>query len=255
MENIVLVTTDSDSARLPAPFSRRLCFSHCLSPAAGLRRRVAMLDPSSSLLGVSDLVPLTSRGNAEQLCADLLAEARALGCPGVFLDLEQNYPVLRDFLALADERFAEERVPLYVPERCGAGLRHAILVCEGAVSGGSFDQRFTGLLGQYGAGRVAAMLQPACTGFLLPSRNADGEPLSQTELERLRSRYGAQSYFSKELCSKYFTYMDEREQGHFVLFDDRSTMQEKYRRLTALGVSPCFLLAQDAGLLLPEGKR
>lgn len=255
MENIVLVTTDSDRARLPAPFSRRLCFSHCLSTAAALRRRVAMLEPSSSILGVSDLTPLRSRGNAGQLCADLEAEVRALGCPGVFLDLEQNVSVLQEFLALADERFAACGIPLYVPERCSGGLRHAVVVCEGSVSGGSFDQRFTGLLEQYGGGRVAAMLQPACTAFCLPSQNAGGTPLTQTELEQLRSRSGAQTYFSKELCAKYFTYMDENAQGHFVLFDDASTMQEKHRRLSAMGIHPCFILAQDAGLLLPSPSR
>lgn len=250
MENIVLVTTDSDSARLPEPFSRRLCFSHCLSPTAALRRRIAMLNPSSSILGVSDLVPLTTRGNAGQLYADLEAEVRTLGCPGVFLDFEQNYPVMQEFLRLADERLAAAGIPLYVPERCGAGLRHAVLVCEASVSGGSFDQRFTDLLEQHGAGRVAAMLEPACTGYCLPSQDANGTRLTQTDLEQLRSRYGAQAFFSKELCAKYFTYMDEKERGHFVLYDDNSTMQEKHRRLTARGVSPCFVLAGNAGLLL-----
>lgn len=253
MENIVLVTTDSDSARLPAPFSRRLCFSHCLSPTAALRLRVAMLEPSNSILGVSDLVPLTAHGNAEQLCADLISEVQKLGCPGVFLDLEQNYPLLQDFLMLADERLTAERIPLYVPERCGENLHHAVLVCEGAVSGGSFDQYFTDLLEQYGTGRVAAMLHPACTAFLLPSQDAIGTPLAQADLEQLRSRYGAQIFFSKELCAKYFTYMDEQEQGHFILFDDWITMQEKYRRLSNMGICPCFLLAQHAGLLLPNG--
>ncbi|MCI8880361.1 MAG: hypothetical protein HFH27_09590 [Clostridiaceae bacterium] len=250
MENIVLVTTGTDSARLPEPFQRRLCFSHCLSPAASLRRRIATLEPDSSILGVSDVVPLESGGDPERLCSDLLAEVEALGCPGVFLDLERGYPVLREFVKLADERLHAEGVPLYVPERCGEGLRHAVVVCEGAVSGGSFDRRFADLLEGYGEGRVAAVLQPVCTGFELPSQDADGAALTLGELEALRARHGAQVYFSKELCAKYFTFMDEHSQGHFVLFDDRSTVQEKYRRLTAMGVGPCFVLARDASLLL-----
>lgn len=250
MENIVLVTTDSDSGRLPAPFTKRLCFSHYLSPAAALRRRVAQLDPASSILGVSDLLPLQSCGNAEQLTADLIAETKKLGCLGIFLDMEQNYPLLRAFLSVADEHCAAAGIPLYVPERCGAGLRHAINVCEGAVSGGSFDRHFTQLLAQYGEGRVAAMLQPVRADFCLPSQEAGGSPLTLAEMEALRAKHCAQSFFSKELCAKYFTYMDEHAAGHFVLYDDKSTIQEKYRRLTRLGVSPCFLLQRDAALLL-----
>ncbi len=249
MENIILVTMDGDSARLPPPFTRRLCFSHCLSPAASLRRRIAMLEPSTSILGVSDLLPIKSCGNAEQLCADLIAECKVLGCPGVFLDLEQSYPLLREFLTLADKQLPEAGIPLFVPERCAQGLTHAVAVCEAAVSGGSFDRMFDDLLARYGKGRVAAMIQPICTGFQLPSENADGASLALEELERLRARYGAQVYFSKELCAKYFTYMDEHSRGHFVLFDDKSTVQEKYRRLSLLGV-PCFVMARDAELLL-----
>lgn len=250
MENIVLVTTDSDSGRVPAPFTRRLCFSHYLSQNAALRRRVALLEPQSSILGVSDLLPLRASGSAEQLTADLIAETQQLGCPGIFLDIEQNREVLRGFLAAADAACAEAGLPLYVPERCGEGLRHAVVVCESAVSGGSFDRRFAELLERYGKGRVAAMLQPVCAGFLLPSRDANGTPLTLTEREHLRAEHGAQVYFSKELCAKYFTYMDDHAAGHFVLFDDKSTIGEKYRRLTGMGVSPCFILQQDSDLLL-----
>lgn len=249
MENVVLVTMDDDSAQLPKPFTRRLCFSHCLSGTASLRRRVVMLEPSGSILGVSDLVPLETGGNGEQLCADLIAEVQKLGCPGVFLDFEQNYPLLREALQSIDAGLFGAGIPLYVPERCAGGLSHAIAVCEAAVSGGSFDQRFRDLLIRYGAGRVAAMLQPVCTSFLLPSQDADGTPLTMEALEALRAQYGSQVFFSKELCAKYFTYMDEENQGHFVLFDDRSTMQEKQRRLSQWEI-PCFLMAKDAALLI-----
>ena len=248
MQNVVLVTMDGDSARLSPPFTRRLCFSHCLSPVASLRRRVAMLEPSSSLLGVSDLCALQAQGDGGQFCSDLIAEVRALGCPGVFLDLEQNYPMLQGFVEQADRRLAEENIPLYVPERGAQGLRYAAAVCEAAVSGGSFDQRFANLLARYGEGRVAAMIQPVCTSFQLPSTNADGVQLTRDDLERLRAQYGAQVFFSKELCAKYFTYMDEMSQGHFILFDDKSTIQEKYRRLSARGIT-CFVMARDAALL------
>lgn len=249
MENVVLVTLDGDSARLPQPFSRRLCFSHCLSPTASLRRRVALHEPGNSLLGVSDLVPLETCGDGAQLTADLVAEVQALGCPGVFLDLEQSYPRLRECLKETDEGLAAAGIPLYVPERCAEGLSHAVAVCDGAVSGGSFDLRFDGLLGRYGEGRVAAMLSPVRADFTLPSQDADGRALTQESLEQLRAQHQAQAFFSKELCAKYFTYMDGENQGHFVLYDDGSTMQEKYRRLSQRGIL-CFLLARDAGLLV-----
>ena len=46
------------------------------------------------------------------------------------------------------------------------------------------------------------------------------------------------------------TYMDEAENGHFVLFDDSDTMREKCRCLTDLGVHPFFARYPDVKPLI-----
>ena len=44
--------------------------------------------------------------------------------------------------------------------------------------------------------------------------------------------------------------MDGRQNGHFVLYDDRSTLEAKLRRLDALGVKHIFALYPDVAALL-----
>ncbi len=44
--------------------------------------------------------------------------------------------------------------------------------------------------------------------------------------------------------------MDEKGDGHFVLFDDDSTLEAKLVRLDALGIQPVFALYPDVRTLL-----
>ena len=81
-------------------------------------------------------------------------------------------------------------------------------------------------------------------------RIPDGMTLTPEAREALRERTHAQVFFSKELCAKYFTYMDEETRGHFVLFDDESTLEEKAMLLTRLGVHRLFALWPDVRHIL-----
>ena len=107
-----------------------------------------------------------------------------------------------------------------------------------------------GLQQRHGADRIAALLRPVSADFSLPSASPDGMTLTPEAREALRERTHAQVFFSKELCAKYFTYMDEETRGHFVLFDDESTLEEKAMLLTQLGVRRLFALWPDVRHIL-----
>ena len=128
-------------------------------------------------------------------------------------------------------------------------VRTAHLIADTAISGGSLLDRFQELVQCY-PGRIAADLRPVSCDFTLPSPNSDGTVLHASEREALRMRTGAQTFFSRELCARYFTYMDEAENGHFVLFDDSDTMREKCRCLIDLGVHPFFARYPDVKSLI-----
>lgn len=187
------------------------------------------------------------------IAADLVFEARRTEAPGVFADFEHDTPLNRRLLAAFDEALYDADIPLYVPLECGRTLSHAILTVSTAISGGSLTEYISSLQGIYSAARIAAFLQPVSQDFTLPSPTPNGISLSAAARAALLAQTGAQPFFSRELCAKYFTYMDADGQAHFVLYDDDSTLAAKLAQLAGCGVQNVFALFPDAaGLLKPQ---
>lgn len=162
-------------------------------------------------------------------------------------------PLNRRLLAAFDEALYDADIPLYVPLECGRTLSHAILTVSTAISGGSLTEYISSLQGIYGAARIAAFLQPVSQDFTLPSPTPNGVSLSSAARAALLAQTGAQPFFSRELCAKYFTYMNADGQAHFVLYDDNSTLAAKLAQLAGCGVQNVFALFPDAaGLLKPQ---
>ena len=134
----------------------------------------------------------------------------------------------------------------------GRDLDHAVLTVSTALSGGSLTAYFSSLQGIYGAHRVAAFLQPVSQDFTLPSSSPDGKPLSAAARAALLAETGAQVFFSRELCARYFTYTDREGAAHFVLFDDADTLAAKLAQLAGCGVQTVFALYPDAAGLIPS---
>lgn len=198
-------------------------------------------------LGVSDL---GLDGDIPGFCAEaLLHEAKKQNMRGIFADIEADSPATRALLGPLDRLLHEAGLPLFVPLRQAGAVEHALLVAETAISGGSLDGYFEELQRQY-PGRIAATLRPVSADFRLPAQDSEGRPLTEKERRALQHTCGAQAFFSRELCAKYFTYMDERQNGHFVLYDDCSTLEAKLRRLDTLGVKHIFALYPDVAALL-----
>ena len=96
-------------------------------------------------------------------------------------------------------------------------------------------------------------VQPVSQDFTLPAASPNGKTLTPTERENLLARTGSQTFFSRELCAKYFTYTDSDGRAHFVLYDDASTLEAKLAQLAGCGVQTVFALFPDAaGLLKPS---
>ena len=117
----------------------------------------------------------------------------------------------------------------------------------------SVTDYISSLQGIYSAARIAAFLQPVSQDFTLPSPTPNGVSLSAAARAALLAQTGAQPFFSRELCAKYFTYMNADGQAHFVLYDDDSTLAAKLAQLAGCGVQNVFALFPDAaGLLKPQ---
>lgn len=192
-----------------------------------------------------------------QLAAESLAEQIVLLCQtqhlqGIFADLESNTPAVRHFCQLLDTYLHTADFTLFVPDTRADDVQHAVITLQTAISGGSLAQRLTQAQQRFGSSRVAVLLEPVSADFCLPSQSPDGTPISRQEREQLLQDYHTQVFFSRELCAKYFTYMDAQERGHFVLFDDASTLDAKLALLDQFQIRHRFAIYPDVAPLLKQ---
>ncbi len=246
-KNLILVCAGADSA---AAASHGLPVLYlCMGVGAGgrIQRLRLPAQAAGNYLGVSDF---GVDGPVPRFCAEALVyEVKKRGMRGLFADFERDLPGIHGLLRDLDTLLQAEGLTLFVPFCQAAQVSNAVLVTETALSGGSLEGFMGGLLQQY-PGRIAATLRPVSADYRLPAETSEGTNLPAQDRQALQQRHGAQAFFSHELCAKYFTYMDEKGDGHFVLFDDLSTLEAKYARLSALAVSPVFALYPDVRALL-----
>lgn len=235
-QELILVCAGAETARAKESGFPLLQFGLGIRPDGSLYRMMLSDHKAGCYLGVSD------RGMerfSETICTQLMAEAEKINAAGIFADSERDCTAVHDFLAAMDLLCTQRKIPLFVPYCQADCVQNAFLVVDTALSGGSLWERFQALHSQY-PGRIAADLRKISRDFLLPAPDTEGERLKDDAREALCARTGAQTFFSRELCARYFTYMDAQENGHFVLFDDADTLKEKCKCLDLLGISPIF---------------
>lgn len=246
-QGMILVCAGADSKRAQASGLPVLHLGLGLRPDGSLYRlMLSATQNPGCYLGVCD------RGMTRfcpAVCDQLLTEAERVGAAGLVVDCERSTPPIQALMQALDEVCSHKGVPLFVPLSQAKVVSRASLIVDTALSGGSLWERFGALVEQY-PGRITADLRPISRDFLLPAPDSDGVPLEPQAREALRRRAGSQAFFSRELCARYFTYMDEAGNGHFVLFDDDDTLREKCGCLESLGVAPIFARYPDVCALL-----
>lgn len=245
-QELVLVCAGADCARARDSGRAILHFGLAVGRDGGVFRTVLSQYRAGCYLGVSD------RGMERfhrSSCEQLLAEAARVNAAGLLIDCERDHPAVHEFVKAMDHACTQRELPLFVPLCQAAIVEQATLVVDSALSGGSLSERFGQLVEQY-PGRIAADLRRISRDFLLPAPDSEGQPITDDVREALRKRVGAQTFFSRELCARYFTYMDGQGNGHFVLFDDDNTLREKCRCLDTLGVHLIFARYAEAKTLL-----
>lgn len=179
-------------------------------------------------------------GSGDILCQEILAECRSREFSGVILDFDRRLPPLEQLAARLETLLTRRGLSLTVPEAYGHCTQRTGVVVPAAISGGTLKQRLEEACQQFGRDRIVLWLEQTAEDFLLPSPTGCGTPLSPDQLARLRERLHPSVFFSQELCSRYFTYM-EAGTGHFVLFDDGDTLKRKTDAARQSGITS-FLL-------------
>lgn len=174
----------------------------------------------------------------ELLLSDILDECNRRQYHGIFLAGNELPQVIPDLLRRQDQ------FPVYLPNEWASG--NLIGILDTALSGGSLRE----YLAEYSYGKNALYVAKNFVDFALPAENGEGHLLSEKEFRQLYKKYAAQTYFSRELCAHYFTYIDDHR-AHFVLFDNIQSIQEKL----FLGAQFCFPIAFLPYSLYPLEKK
>jgi len=186
------------------------------------------------------------------LSREIARECAGRGFAGVAADFE--LPPSRDKVHLLRELrdlMGRSGRKLYLPEVYGKYLPNAcILICT-ALSGGSLQTRLEEAVNTWGKDHIALDLQRLRMVFSLPCPSGCGRPLSQRELEEMKENQGKQTFYSADLCAKYFT-CAENGQSRFVLFDDEETLEKKIRIGSSLGIQTGFFMYPEVEDLLPR---
>jgi len=196
------------------------------------------------LLAVSDQnIPVIS--DPGELCAAVLRECSRRSYTGVVLDFEHPpTPDRRGFVRHLEA--AKEHLTLFLPRSYSADAPTATVLISSAISGGDFRAYLREAARS--KGRFALDIERLRMDFPLPCPGGVGRPMS---VEELNSRMPAVTFFSQELCARYFTY-SEKGQTHFVLYDTAETLLRKASVAEELGFAAAFFLWPEIADLAPQ---
>lgn len=205
-----------------------------------LYRADQALRVQGGLMAIDD-IGFAGGGSVSVLTNEIIRECRARNYRGIVLNLSQNPPPLLMALTEYLTKCAQENhLQLFVPEHLAyASPNSKVLICT-ALSGGTLSGHLQTAIETYGHSRVCLEIERVRMDFTLPARDGQGKPLSQQEIRTITARYRPTSFFSKELCTYYFTYKSGGE-SHFVLYDNTNSIRRKLQMGESLGIDAAFL--------------
>lgn len=241
-----LAVTAQDAPKVQGMGVPCLGLYYRIGDTGALQRAQLQLSGRGGLMGVYE-APGLALCQPEKLARDIQTECSRRGYVGVVMDLDVAQEDLGKLEALC-AALKRLQVRVFLPESlAGCGGPGTVVIAPAAVSGGTFDGLLEALCARWGAENLCLDLVRGCRDFPMPSYDPDGRPLTARELAELQRRTGAQSFFSPELCCKYFTYRQEDGAAHFVLFDDPDTAHAKLERICRAGVGQVLLLFSEWG--------
>ncbi len=220
---------------------------YCIGEGGVLRRRGLPASARGGIMGIFDDGSTDWQSvDAGRLARDIVGECARRSYGGVLLDFQESVGALETVRRIAPALTAK-RLVHFVPLGLAEASDQGKIIVPSGISGGSFSDMLRQYTVRYPPERLCLELVRVCSDFVMPSYTAEGRPLSAAEFREILERESPQSYFSAELCAKYFTYQDRERQVHFLLYDDPSTAAQKIRAAARQGYFAAFLLYRDWG--------
>lgn len=209
------------------------------------------LIPSAQSLPYGGLLGIYTNGHAalpqdlRPLCREVYTYLCRFGQSGILLDLPEDENGLTLASALCP-LLSNMGLPCYLPVALSAADSKAGLILPSAISGGSFSGMLDHFLSRFPADRLALEIVRTRHDFPMPSPDSEGTLLSAARFDELRTAAG-ETYFSPDLCARYFTYIHPDSKPHLVLFDDVDSARRKMAAAREAGLSAAFALYCEWG--------
>lgn len=196
--------------------------------------------------GLMGITAAAGGGDRERLAREISMECGRRGMSGVLWDLPAGDPEGQALAASLAPRLRQRGLWQLAPLHLAGQLPQARVLVPAAVSGGSYGDLLSACRDQLGTRRCCLELPRICSDFCMPARDSDGVRLEHRALAQLLEDRGGESWFSPELCCRYFTYT-ARGETHFVLFDDLHSAGARLRQAAAAGFTTFLIRWKDWG--------
>lgn len=197
----------------------------------------------SGMMVITDIDTSPAEGSFKSLAAEIYNECLRRDFEGVILDFNSKPTAdTSPFASNLCEKLCDMKLPIYVPYLYSVFCPDAKYIVSSSISGGSLREHLDQLSDIHGSTRLSVECERIAMDFMMPSPSAEGKRLSREELNALMQNTQAQTFYSPELCTNYFTYSDHTGKTHFVIFDNAHSITDKLRLAQNLGFDSAFLL-------------
>lgn len=202
--------------------------------SSGRLFRANMPSAAGGIMYIDDSGSVANNG---YLANDIVRECFARRYSGVVLDLSMEFP--NEIAVSIATACLKNKIKVFVPPHLSYCPDSIVLISTG-ISAGSLNAKLYSAIEQYGSERVAMEIDCHRADYTLPAKDGNGHELTESELNSMMGRYHSPSFFSKDLCTYYFTYRTANK-AHLVLYDNAVSIRRKLALGTTLGISTAFL--------------
>ncbi len=188
-------------------------------------------------------------GDPSLAAQEVLREINTRHYSGLIADFEdeQNAFLTRTLFNVRKSSATE----IYAPESYAEKVPNSTTLASSFVMGGSLENLLENI-SQRVSGKLALQIVRQSEDYELPYTIGAYRHLEWKEREDLMIATRSQSFYSNQLCTYYFTYLDGEHKAHFVLYDTAASLKRKIGIADKLGIQSVLLTLPEVEELLPE---
>jgi len=200
---------------------------------------------------VIDDLGFYDNGQPRALASEIVRECIMRSYRGVILNTRES--LIKIMLPLAGalaDMVEANSLTLWLPPYM-ASKNNARILIGTALSGGTLVRHFADAGDSFGTHRLTLDIERIRSDFTLPSPTGAGINLSEDELSSIINKYRPATFFSKDLCTSYFSYRNGGE-THFVLYDSALSIRNKLEIAAKSGIKSAFLYYPEVREILKD---